>query len=287
MKINLVSFIVFLILFTFLAKKSLAQKGIEFTLKLSKNEIGLLDPICYEIVIKNTKRKDVKVNRPWMSNGTKKIHLMYKAVDSLEWKHMVTSYGDTEGITVGKNKDNIIIEAKNSISHEFGCLPYYVPTNYYLFEEGNTYDIRAVYTNPIKRKKEIYSNISRMKVVPYTGIEEKAKNWLIEKSDIPPFMYLLVYDNWGIGNFEKRRQIYSTSKRFIKLFPDTEFTPWVKLYLSYLVGIGYDAKGDELVPDIKKARELLNSIEKGSDIFFNEGIKKVENFLLDYEKHLK
>jgi hypothetical protein len=272
--------------------------SVDFKITLETDTIGVLEVLNYQLSFTNRYSSTKEFIKPWNEKYILPIVEIKYEKDS-SWQELplsIYSYGEyIAGEYFGRDiielkADSTITVKSNWIDAPFcyqGMKIEYKndweksPFGNFFTELGH-YKVRAKVHDCQGNKAILVSDKVDLVVTNYNKIDEQAKKWLENNLSYPSSIFInQVHNNRGffyyssnIFNKEKVKQ-EDILFEFIKLFPNSSFVPWAKLYLAswYLEGYHYKEiiiyknnkeirlfNANPPIIQIEKAKYLLNDL---------------------------
>ncbi len=203
--------------------------NLSLSLQVRFNQIGLIDPLRFQVIIINTGNSDLKELAPWSVLGYMIVE--YRGPGITDWKLLETPYltrhsaevrgGDPDTLTLlaGETKTvDLVSLYDSSLSYQKKKICYY-------FDKYGEYKIRTRYEP--REGVVMFSNEAAFQVIPYKGPDADAYEWLKDKR-IPHFMYEMSLIHSGTLRLYR----IEDASELIERFPESRFVPWAKIYLA-------------------------------------------------------
>lgn len=263
------------------------QSKLQFELQIEQTSIGCMDPIFYTLKLNNISNEDVSIIEPW--DEFLKPFLEIKLINDTMWVPLKYSNKEPMGFTIPPHENfdirhKIILSSNTGIAKNSVWAPFLTKLELENYCLNRCFQIRAVYY-PCKEIK-IISNETTFKIVGYKNEEDKeAADWLKEL-EFPGFLYeplIMSSQMWGMYSMKNKRT-QKDAENFLKEFPNSKFTPWVKLHLAYFHKVGITEGFKTNTPRIEEAKVIVAELEKIKDEHFQIELKKFKDSLLPVEE---
>jgi hypothetical protein len=268
--LNLMKYFTYLIVllsFNLNAQNKCDYDSIQFILEIPKDTILTLEPFHYTTIVINqsffTKNIVPLVDSehyPIIEYQTENDTLWQRLEGSEIGIDLVNGYGNRDYDLLDRPrvylpKKEYIIEAvwiDIPFRHSCYMLDNRLDDEFYqldnIFSKPGQYKIRLIASNAsIFCKKRIVSNEASFYIKERTGIDKAAKDWLVKNTLHPAVVYesLLKGNERYFGKYTvsawmvEGENIQEKLEAFIELFPNSSFSPWVRLHLAKLYFRGF------------------------------------------------
>ncbi len=246
--------------------------NLSLSLRIRNSQIGLIDVLRFQAIIRNTGTDDLKLLAPWTDRRYMSVEYMKPA--ETEWKQLEVPYlnrrrpvGDIFPLNIraGETKTaDLTVLRDPKLGHGRKKFRYY-------FDKYGEYKIRAKYEP--KEGEMMFSDETAIRVVPYKGPDAEAYEWLRQKI-VPHFIYeLSLVNESGRGSYV---YIAKNASELNKRFPESRFAAWAKLYLGKCHVYGYCLnKEGKKAPDFDKAAEFAHELADSENPDIQKGVDEI------------
>ena len=228
--ILIVSFLVFTLNFA----NGQNWKKIDLKINLEEDKIGFLESLIIQLHCQNKKLNKLKVHHPG-SYG--RIIWEFRHEDSTKWLKTGTNID-----MIPEPSYKFKFKRKQPISMTLISATFYnfLQTNnlsfgkHYLRATYFPINTKRYFEEATKKCKKCVQTVVPFYIIPYEGIEKKARDYLLTL-DEPDFMYNL---------YQFGKNPTSEAEKFIKKFPNSKFRAWAE-YLG--ISYNFEAKKMETI----------------------------------------
>lgn len=297
-------------------------------LELLEDTIGVIDILRYKVTFTNEATTSKEFMQPWGEFFEWPLIELRYETDSI-WKELpLSNYGAVPrhfgtikcGVDIQEEEAPVFrtkyisLKGGAQLSKTFrwaeftflGTDPYFIHIDKDLFKNNfsrvGKYFVRASIKECTSPKTALQSKEVVLYVLPYEGTDEAAKNWLSKELYFPSLIF-----SPGIGGpdgsfyaalqgMEDTKKFYDYETiflRFIQLFPNSSFTPWVQLCLAYWyylpIKIIIDADGKTTYekryapPRTKEMRVLIKAVQErpitGKETLSDKAVREAADYL--------
>lgn len=299
-------------------------------LELLEDTIGVIDILRYKVTFTNEATTSKEFMQPWGALFEWPLIELRYETDSV-WKELpLSNYGavplEFSRIECGFGElparkeppvfrsNYISLKGGEQLSKTFswaeftflGTDPLFIHIDKDLFKNNfssvGKYFVRASIKECSSPKIALQSKEVVLYVLPYEGTDEAAKNWLSKELYFPALIFSPGIGRPGGSFYNALEGMEDTKKfydyetiflRFIQLFPDSSFTPWVQLCLAYWYNYPYkiiiNADGKTTYerrhgpPRTKEMRVLIKAVRErpitGKETLSDKAVREAADYL--------
>jgi hypothetical protein len=238
---------------------------IEIGLRLYQDTIKIDEPIYYTIFLKNISNKTIDVSHFWVNTTFVEVFPIfeYQREGDRLWQSLTIPNCYDEGTFIycpaePFKKRTYFLKPGQSVSKEIEWIHLFFNNEKSLDIKKEQIDILPIKAGQIKLrtreetfsskgvKTDYTSNIVNLTIINHDEKDTNAKKWIDENFLNAAAIYSSILNkggNYNLYNFcsWKIHALKEIEKieEFIKLFPNSSFIPWVKLYLCEWINGGY------------------------------------------------
>lgn len=254
------------------------DQKLKLTLEIGSECFPYLEPLYYSILLANESKNEIETLSPYSRIVQPKVEIKVK--NKNYWFFLKDSDRSKFGSGIPAHEAHlfklhpITLETNQVMTKKYS----WASSNYYseiseYIDKNKKVQIRTFFKK--NKTDSIFSNIVELKIKKYKGQNKKAEKWLQELK-APDFFYeFFLFKHIGIRQRKMTDfEIKDKTDRFIKNFPNSIFTPWIKLNLAYWHSQGFFdykyGKGYIRKPDIEQALTILEELASFPNIEFQK-----------------
>lgn len=236
------------------AAAAVNPSDLELGLQVASPASGALEPVVVRLTLANHGPTEMQL--PPLLGYAAVVLYSRPAGKPVDWQPLEVPALRSEGTLYPEGgPDTLQLPAGGSLAREVALLDdgswaWSGGAAKLLFDEPGTYLLRAVYS--VGEGEEVLSNEASVTVVPYTGVDAEAYQWLRASTELPQFLY-----DFDVYAHQRSYRTDDLAEELLERFPTSRFAPWARLFLARCELFGRRLSATETAPPRPELAEAL------------------------------